>query len=142
MAFGPIDIIVLEFKGCDFEDEVIVTLTDLVSNEIIRILDFLIVRRDELGEVNVQELNELDPAIKKLLEPLKAEISGMITAGDIRMIGNKLKENTTAAIMLFENIWAVKIQQDISYAGGRFILHERIPKEVVTEAIKELAEFD
>ena len=142
MGFGPIDLIVLEFKDNNFRSEIMDNLTELVSSETIRILDLVIVRKNENKEVNVQELQELDPATVKAFEPLRAEISGMITADDIRMIGRRLKENTTAAIMLFENIWAIRLKQDIVFAGGRLVMHERIPNEIVAEAVRDLAEYD
>ena len=142
MAFGPIDIIVLEFKTRDINDEIVANLTDLVSNEIVRILDLIIVRKDECGEISVQELQDLDPAMLKILEPLRAEISGMVTVEDIKTISGKLKDNTIAAIMLFENLWAVKLRQDIGFSGGCMVIHERIPNEIVSEAIRDLAEFD
>ncbi len=142
MAFGPIDIIVLEFKDNDFRSEIMDNLTDLVSSETIRILDLILVRKNEKNEVNVQELQDLDPATVRIFEPLRAEISGMITADDINLIGKRLKENTTAAIMLFDNIWAIRLRQDAVSAGGRLVMHERIPNEIVAEAIKDLAEYD
>jgi hypothetical protein len=142
MAFGPIDLIVLEFQDNNFRNEILDNLTDLVSSETIRILDLIIVRKDGKNEVNVQELQDLDPATVQAFEPLRAEISGLITVDDIRLIGKRLKENTTAAIMLFENIWAIRLKQDITFVGGRLVMHERIPNEVVAEAIKDLAEYD
>lgn len=142
MAFGPIDLIVLEFKDNIFNTELMENLTDLVSDEIIRILDLVIIQKKRGGVVEVQELRDLAPSIMQVLEPLRAEISGMITVDDIKMVGKKLKENTTAMIMLFENIWAVRLKQDIAFVGGRLVMHERIPSEVVSEAIKDLADYD
>jgi hypothetical protein len=142
MAFGPIDLIALEFKNNKFADEVIGGMADLVADETIRILDLVILNKDEQGEVAVQELQELSPADLKLLEPLKAEISGMITVDDIQTVGKKLKVNTTAAVMLFENLWAVRLRQDVRDGGGRLVMHERIPTNIVAEAIKDLAEYE
>jgi len=142
MAFGPIDLIVLEFKGNTFSDEIIASVADLVAGEIIRILDLVVVHKDKQGNVVVQELKELPPSDLQLLEPLRAEISGMITVDDIKMVGKKLNESTTAAIMLFENLWTVRLKQDVFDGGGRLVMHERIPTDIVSEAIKDLAEYD
>jgi uncharacterized membrane protein len=139
MTFGPIDFIALELKGNQFNGEIMNELTDLVSNEIIRILDLVVVKRDEQGQVTMRELRELEPKTLQIFDPLKAEISGMVTADDIKMIGERLEDNTTAAIMLFENLWAVKLKQDIMQANGRLVMHERIPHEVVVEAVQDLA---
>jgi hypothetical protein len=142
MAFGPIDLVALEFKDNKFGGEVLAGMLNLVTEETIRILDLVILQKDEQGEVAVQELQELSPADLQLLEPLRAEISGMITVDDIKVVGKNLKENTTAAIMLFENLWAVRLRQDVLEGGGRLVMHERIPTNVVTEAIRDLAEYE
>jgi hypothetical protein len=142
MAFGPIDLIVLEFKCNTFGDEIIASMVDLVAGETIRILDLVIVQKDDKGEVVVQELQELEPSDLQLLEPLRAEISGMITVDDITTVGKKLKKNSTAALLLFENLWAIRLKQDVFDGGGRLVMHERIPTEIVAEAIKDLAEYD
>ena len=142
MAFGPIDLVALEFKDNHFGGEVIAGMVDLVAGETIRILDLVILHKDDKGDIAVQELQELSPADLQLLEPLRAEISGMITVDDIKMVGKKLKENTTAAVMLFENLWAIRLRQDVFDGGGRLFMHERIPTDVVAEAIKDLAEYD
>ncbi len=142
MAFGPIDLIVLEFKDNNFDNEIIASMADLVSGEIIRILDLVILQKDERDEVLIQELKDLKESDLQLLEPLRAEISGMVTADDIRLIGKRLKRQTTAAIMLFENLWAIRLKQDVFDGGGRLVMHERIPNEIVAEAIRDLAEYD
>ncbi len=142
MAFGPIDFVVLEFNENKLGADVVAGMADLVAHETIRILDLVILRKDEQGEVAVQELVELSPEELQLLEPLRAEISGMITVDDIRMVGKKLEKNTATAIMLIENLWAIRLRQDVFDAGGRLVMHEYIPTEVVTEALKDLAEYD
>ena len=139
MTFGPIDFIALEFTGNQFRGEILTDLTELVSDEVIRILDLVIVLKDEQGAVVVRELQELETATLQIFDPLKAEISGMVTADDIKMIGEKLQNNTTAAIMLFENLWAVKVKQAMLDANGRVVMQVRIPHEIVTEALEELA---
>ena len=142
MSFGPSDLIVLQFKNNRFSDEIIASLADLVASETIRILDLVIVRKDARGKVLIQELRELSPHDLQLIESLRAEVSELITVNDIQAVGKKLNENTLAAIMLFENLWAIRLKQDVSDGGGRLVMHERIPSEIVSEAIKDLAEYD
>ncbi len=142
MAFGPIDFIALEFQDNNINCETISDLTELVSHEVIRILDLIIVKKDRYGEVVIQEINELDPATLQLFEPLKIEISGMITVDDITLVVEKLRNNTTATIMLFENLWAVQVKQDVTSAGGRLVMLEHLPKEMIHEALRDLADYD
>jgi len=139
MTFGPIDFITLEFKGNQFHGEILNYLTILVADEVIRILDLVIVQKDEHGEIVVRELQELEPRTLQIFDPLKAEISGMVTAEDIHMIGEKLETSTTAAIMLLENLWVIRVKQDMLQANGRLVLFESIPYEEVNIALEDLA---
>ena len=142
MTFGPIDLVALEFVGNKLGDKVIAGMADLVAEENIRILDLVVLHKDAQGEVAVQEFQELSAADRELLEPLRAEISGVITVVDINMVGKNLKGNSTTAIMLLENLWASRLRQDVFDGGGRLVMHERIPNDVVAEVIKDLAEYD
>jgi hypothetical protein len=45
-----------------------------------------------------------------LFDPTKAEALGMIKLEDIDMIAEQLEPNSSAAVMLFENLWAIKFK--------------------------------
>ena len=137
MTLGPIDFIALEFPGNRFRGEILPDLFELVDKEIIRIIDLVIIRKDQ-GEVTVRELRELDPAHVELFSPLKAEVSEMITVIDINMIAEKLADNSTAGLLLIENLWAKKTQQAMLDANGRAVMFERIPHDVVEEALADI----
>ena len=80
MTYGPIDFIALEFPGNRFKGEILPDLLELVDKGIIRIIDLVIIMKDQ-GEVIVRELRELDAAHIDMFNPLKAEVSQMITDG-------------------------------------------------------------
>jgi hypothetical protein len=56
---------------------------------------------------------------------------------DIDLIGKNWKQ-PTAALMLFENLWAVKFKEAVLEAKGEQLMFARIPHEFVLEALKEL----
>jgi hypothetical protein len=62
----------------------------------------------------------------------------MITEEDINKIAEKLECNSTAGLMLIENLWAKKTMQAILDAGGRLVMFERIPHDVVEEALADI----
>jgi hypothetical protein len=138
MTYGPIDLIALEFPGNRFKGEILPELFDLVDKGIIRIIDLVIIMKDQ-GEVIVREFRELDAAHIDMFNPLKAEVSQMITRADIDMIAEQLAENSTAGLMLIENLWAKKTQQAMLDANGRLVMFERIPHDVVEEALADIA---
>jgi uncharacterized membrane protein len=138
MTFGPIDFIALEFPGNRFKGEILPDLFELVDKDIIRIIDLVIITKDQDGQVAVRELRELDPAHIEIFSPLNAEVNQMITESDIDMIAEKLADNSTAGLLLIENLWAKKTQQAMMDANGRLVMFERIPHDVVEEALADI----
>jgi len=140
MTLGPIDLIALEFPGNRFKGEILPNLFELVEREIIRIIDLVVIIKDQ-GEVIVRELRELDAAHIAMFDPLKAEVNQMITRGDIDAIAEQLADNSTAGLMLIENLWAKKTKQAMLDANGRLVMFERIPHDVVEAALADIAEL-
>jgi uncharacterized membrane protein len=126
MTYGPIDLIALEFPGNRFKGEILPEMFDLVEKGIIRIIDLVVIMKDQ-GEVIA------------MFDPLQADVSQMITRADIDMIAEQLAENSTAGIMLIENLWAKKTMQAMLDANGRTVMFERIPHDVVEEALADIA---
>ncbi len=139
MTFGPIDFLALEFEGNKFKGDILPSLLELVQQQIVRVIDLVIIVKDADGVVKVRELQQLDADLLAVFDPLQVDVSGLITAGDIEMIGSQLGNNSTAALMLFENLWAVKFKEAVLAAEGRLLMQERIPHEVVLEALAEMA---
>ena len=73
-----------------------------------------------------------------IIDPLHAEVTSMITSQDIDMLAAQLENNTTAGIMLIENLWAKKTMQAMLAADGRLVMFERIPHDVVEEALADI----
>ena len=140
MTYGPVDFLALEFKGNQFKGEILPALLELVQNQIVRVIDFIVVQKDQDGKLQALELEQLEAEVVRIFDPLAMEISGIIQVEDIQMIGEKLENNTTAAILLFENLWAIKFGEAALRANGRMVMFERIPLEVVNETMQLFTE--
>ena len=139
MTYGPVDFVALEFKGNQFKGEIFPEIMNLVNNGVVRIIDMIVVKKDADGKVTHQEMQETDKNVLAVFDPLKAEINGMIQVEDIEMIGEKLENNTTAAVILFENLWAINFVKAVENANGRSVMHIRIPHETVVEAMEKIS---
>ena len=138
MTYGPIDFLALEFKGNKFSGEILPALRELVEKKIVRVIDLVIVVVQD-GKYQTLELQQLDAATIAIFDPLQVEISGMIQVEDIEMISQELEDNTTAALLMVENLWAIKFGEAVVRANGRMVMHERIPFEVVNETLETFA---
>jgi hypothetical protein len=139
MTYGPIDFLALEFPTSEVSGEVLAEVAKLVENETIRIIDLVIVRKDAQGKVESAELQELDPQTIKIFDPLHVTVTSMLTTEDIALIGDQLSSNSAAGLMLYENLWAIGFKQAVMNKKGRVLMQERIPHELVVQALGEVA---
>ena len=142
MSYGPIDFIALEFKTDQLTGESLPALLELVQKQIVRVIDLVIIRKDQDGHYQVLEIEELAPDILAIFDPLEIEISGIIQVEDIELIAEALEDNTTAALLLFENLWAIKFGEAVTRSSGRMVMFDRIPFEVVNETLEIFAQAD
>ncbi|MFL7891634.1 MAG: DUF6325 family protein [Anaerolineales bacterium] len=142
MTYGPIDFLALEFKTDQLTGEGMAELIELVEKEIVRVIDLVIILKDEDGEVQVLEIEELDPETLAIFDPLDVEVSGIIQMEDIELIAVEMENNTTAALLLYENLWAIKFGEAVTRSSGRMLMFDRIPFEVINETMEIFAEAE
>jgi hypothetical protein len=70
------------------------------------------------------------------------EISGIVQVEDIANIAAAMENDSTAAVLLVENLWAIKFGEAVVRANGRLLMHERIPFEVVNETLEIFAQAE
>jgi uncharacterized membrane protein len=131
---GPVDFAIFAFPGNQFRGEIAPALADLVEAGTIRIIDLAFVGKNEDGDVIAFELTEIDPEVQAGLENLGVEVNGLLNEDDIRSVGDTLEPNSSAALLVWENVWARQVKQTIVNAGGELLDFQRIPHEVVKAA--------
>jgi len=57
---GPVDWIVVEFPGSRMNGQIVPALLDLVERDLVRVLDLLVLKKDDDGSVEAFELSDLD----------------------------------------------------------------------------------
>jgi Family of unknown function (DUF6325) len=132
---GPIEILIVGFPGNQFSGEITPALAELVETGQIRVIDLVFVAKDGAGDVVAVELSDIEPAISDAFGTCVDEPSGMLAEEDIEDIGIALEPNSSAAILLFEHVWATKFRDAVVASGGVLIDSIRIPKEVVDEVV-------
>ncbi len=135
MSFGPIEFLALKFPGNQFKGEIIPALADLVENQTIRIVDLLFVQKMADGSVRVVELADFGEEDYLSFEAVVSDVSGLLSHEDARQIAVALEPNTSASLMLFENVWATRFVEAVAGAKGEVIVSERIPKSMIDEMV-------
>jgi hypothetical protein len=135
---GPVDYLIVAFPGNEFRGDIAPALADLVEAGTIRIIDVAFVGKDADGEIVAFELTDLDPEVQEGFEKAGVEVNGLFSEEDLIAAGEELEPNSSAALLVWENVWARDVAQKMRDAGGVVLDFERLPHEVV-QAAREAA---
>ena len=131
---GPVEYLIVAFPGNRFRGEIAPALAELVESETIRILDVAFVGKDSAGEVIAFELMDLDPEVREGLEGLGVEVTGLFNEDDLMAAGEELEPDSSAALLVWEDVWARRVAEALREAGGVVFDFGRLPHEVVQAA--------
>ena len=137
MAIGPVEYIILGFPGNQFNGEIAPELGKLVENGTIRILDLVFIMKDADGEVSAVEFEDHDDVA--LFNALEGEVGGLISTEDIEYAAADLEPNSSAALLIWEDVWAAPFVAALRASGAVLIEGSRIPHDLIEAAEAELA---
>lgn len=132
---GPVEYMVVAFPGNKFTGNIAPALGDLVKSGTIRIIDLAFVTKDGSGNVAAMELEDAGSEVGQKFQALQLELGELINNDDLMDIGEALEPNSSAAVLVWEDMWATKLKSAILEAGGKMIAIERVPHEVVQAAV-------
>ena len=135
---GPVDYLIVAFPGNKFKGEIAPALAKLVEAGTIRIIDLAFVGKSANGDVVAMELTDIDPEVRAGFEKAGVEVNGLFNEDDLQATGEELEPNSSAALLVWENVWAREVAQAMRDAGGVLLDFDRLPHEVV-QAAREAA---
>ena len=136
MSIGPVEYMIVAFPGNQFKGEIVPALADLVESGTIRIIDLAFVMKDADGAVVTAEMGDLDSDVFKAFDALTPETLGLLNEEDLAAAAEELEPNSSAALLVWEDVWATKLRDAILNAGGELLDLERLPYEVVQAAVE------
>lgn len=136
MSIGPVEYMVVAFPGNNFKGEIAPALAELVDSNTIRIIDLAFVIKDPDGNVAALEIGDLDSEVYKAFDALSPEIGGLLNEEDLQAATEELASNSSAALLVWEDVWATKLAEAIRNADGELLDLERVPREVVEAAVE------
>jgi hypothetical protein len=138
-TLGPVDYLLVGFPGNKFTGKIMPELMDLEQRNIVRIIDLVFVTKDSSGKVFVTEAKDLQGDAGKAFETLAQNTQEWFYEGDIDSIAERLPNESSAALLLYENVWARKFKEDLLEADAVLLDMGRIPQEAVEEDAKRLS---
>ena len=132
---GPIDYLVVEFPGSKMTGEGLPLLVDLVDRGIIRVLDFVFVKKELDGSVRGVAIADLDKDGTLDLAVFEGASSGLLGQEDLDEAGTVLEPGSSAGLLVYENRWAAPFAKALRRGGGQLVAHGRIPVQAVLAAL-------
>lgn len=139
MSRGPMEFVVVEFPSQTIDERFALRLRDIVAAGLVRMVDVMVVSRDERGTVTAQEFADLDPARTRAYAEVVHSIEGLISDEDVAEVAEQVRPGTCALVVLLEHLWLAGIAAAMADAGGRMVFTERIPAPVVERVLDERA---
>ncbi|HVD38436.1 MAG TPA: DUF6325 family protein [Solirubrobacterales bacterium] len=134
LEVGPIDYVLIEWRGQQPNGEAMPHLLDLVERGVVRILDVAFILKEEDGSVAGIELADLGDGAAQL-SVFEGASSGLISDEDVGEAAGALEPGTSAALLVFENTWAAPFVAAVRRSGGELVASGRIPAEDVLAAL-------
>jgi hypothetical protein len=139
---GPVDYIVVEFPGSQFDGSIATVLADLVDRGIIRVLDVILIAKGDDGEIDVLEVSDFDDSALDELRRFETEIALLLSEDDVVNLAGAVDPGTTAAVLVYENTWAAPFGAAVRHRGGQLVASGRIPIQALLAAIEEDEDAD
>jgi len=135
MSTGPVDYMIVAFPGNQFKGEIIPALEELTNSDTIRIIDLAFVIKDADGNAEALEVSDLDSEFGSALATIMGNGGGLLNAEDLEAAAEELEPNSSAALLVWENVWATRFKDALVNAGGELWDLERVPADVVQAAV-------
>ncbi|WP_199840316.1 MULTISPECIES: DUF6325 family protein [Streptomyces] len=134
LEMGPVDYLIVEFPGNRMTGEGLPLLVDLVDRGIIRLIDLVFIRKDTDGSVTAVELRELGDEVD--LTVFEGASSGLLDQGDLDEAGAALEPGNSAAVVVYENVWAAPLAAALRRGGAQLVASGRIPVQDVLATLE------
>jgi hypothetical protein len=133
---GPINVVVLAYPpGAPMTGEAAPLLVDLVDRGIIRVFDAMFVSKAEDGSVIGFDATNLGDRDVGDFAVFEGASSGVLGDADVAQAAEALEPGYSAAVIVYENRWAVPFIEAVHRNGGEVIDSQRISIQELVEVL-------
>jgi hypothetical protein len=133
---GPVDYVVVEFPAGakNFTGEMAAELLRLVDAGTIRVVDILILDKNEDGSIDATEFSDIEQLGE--LQKIEAELADLLAAEDVDHLAASMEPGSTAGVLIWENLWAAPFASAARRSGGQLIANGRIPIQAIIASLE------
>ena len=133
---GSVDYLVVEFPAgrANFSGEMAAELSSLVAAGTIRILDLMIITKDDDGTIDAFEVDDFEGLDE--LRALETELADLLAVDDVADLAAAMEPGSVAGVLVWENRWAAPFASAARRAGGQLIANGRIPIQAILASME------
>lgn len=132
---GPIDFLLLEFDPAKADGSAAAALADLVDRGIVALYDIAVIAKAQDGSVAVLDISANESGGFDVFAGAR---SGLIGDDDVAEAGVALAPGRAAALLVYENTWAIPFITAARAVDAEVIASARMPAETVIAALDAL----
>jgi hypothetical protein len=140
VGVGPIDYVLIEFPGSQFNGQIAPNIVELVNSGTIRLLDVVFVHKTADGAVESLELSDAAPPEAGDLADIEVGYAGLLAEEDLDAAAAVLEPGSSALLLVWENTWAAPLATAIRESGGQLVSSGRIPVNAIIAALDASAD--
>ena len=135
---GPVDVVALAFGEPRFDGSSLAELERQAASGTIRVLDAMVLLKDEDGRCWRLDLEDLPDAEKEALGFIETETRGLFDSDDADILYEGMVPGSAIITLAIEHAWAVALVNAIADVGAEMALNFRVPAPIVDEAFASL----
>lgn len=140
MKHGPVDVVVLAVGEPRFDGSVLAELEKQAAIGTIRVLDAMLLFKDEAGicwETDLEDMPEEEAAALGFIE---TGTRGLFDSEDAETLFEGMVPGSAVIALAIEHAWAVALVNAIATQGVEVALNFRVPAPLIDEAYASLSE--
>jgi hypothetical protein len=132
---GPVDVVVLAAGEPRFNGSVFAELERQAASGTIRVLDAMILLKDEDGQAWALNLEDLPPEQAAAVGFIDTGTRGLFDAEDAETLMEGMVPGSAVVALAIEHTWAVALVNALDQAGVEAAFNFRVPAPIVDEAL-------
>jgi hypothetical protein len=136
---GPMDVVVLAFGEPRFDGSILSELEKQAAVGTIRVLDAMLLFKDDLGECSRIDLEDLPPEELEAVGFIETGTRGLFDSDDADTLWEGMVPGSAVLALAIEHTWAVDLVNAIAAKGVEVALNFRVPAPIVDEAFASLS---
>jgi len=139
---GAVDWVVVDFPGTTnpFDGPMARELAALADSELVRVLDLMVITKDDSGEIDVVEFEDLDDVGP--LAAIEGRLADVLALEDVEDVAEGMTPGSAAVVIVWENTWSAPFAVAARNSGGQLVASGRIPTQALLALLEDEAPSD